>query len=223
MPRVRVNNIAVSVDGYAAGPDQSLENPIGVGGSRLHEWLFPTRSFREMQGRAGGEEGPDNDFAVAGNLGVGATIMGRNMFGPIRGPWADAQWSGWWGDEPPYHHPVFVLTNHPRDPITMQGGTVFHFVTDGIHAALTQAMDSAGGQDVKIAGGVSTIQQYLRASLVDELEVAIAPVLLGSGERLFDHLGGSLRGFECTEFVGTQSALHARFTRTGPGPGSPMV
>ncbi len=215
MPRVRVNNIAVSVDGYAAGPDQSLENPIGVGGSRLHEWLFPTRSFREMQGRVGGEEGPDNDFVAAGNLGVGATIMGRNMFGPIRGPWADEQWRGWWGEEPPYHHPVYVLTNHPRDPITMLGGTVFHFVTDGIHAALKQALDAADGQDVKIAGGVSTIQQYLRAGLVDELEVAIAPVLLGSGERLFDHLNGDLSGFECTEFVGTPSALHARFTRTG--------
>ena len=215
MPRVRVNNIALSVDGYAAGPDQSLQNPIGLGGSRLHEWLFPTRAFHEMQGRAGGEQGPDNDFVVAGNLGVGATIMGRNMFGPIRGPWLDEQWRGWWGDEPPYHHPVFVLTNHPRDPITMQGGTVFHFVTDGIHPALKQALDAAGGQDVKIAGGASTIQQYLRAGLVDELEVAIAPVLLGSGERLFDNLDGGLSGFECSEFVGTQSALHARFTRTG--------
>src|SRR6478609_7180285 len=214
MPRVRVNNIAVSVDGYAAGPDQSVENPIGVGGSRLHEWLFPTRSFREMQGRVGGEEGPDNDFVAAGNLGVGATIMGRNMFGPIRGPWADEQWRGWWGEEPPYHHPVYVLTNHPRDPITMLGGTVFHFVTDGIHAALKQALDAADGQDVKIAGGVSTIQQYLRAGLVDELEVAIAPVLLGSGERLFDNLDGGPVGFECTEFVGTTSVLHARFART---------
>jgi dihydrofolate reductase len=215
MPRVRVNNIAVSVDGYAAGPDQSLENPIGVGGSRLHEWLFPTRSFREMQGRVGGEEGPDNDFVAAGNLGVGATIMGRNMFGPIRGPWADEQWRGWWGEEPPYHHPVYVLTNHPRDPITMLGGTVFHFVTDGIHAALKQALDAADGQDVKIAGGVSTIQQYLRAGLVDELEVAIAPVLLGGGERLFSGLDGGLAGFECTDFVGTTMALHARFARSG--------
>jgi len=215
MPRVRVNNIAMSVDGYAAGPEQSLDNPIGVGGHRLHEWFYPTRSFREMQGLTGGDEGPDNDFIVAGNRGIGATIMGRNMFGPIRGPWVDEQWRGWWGEEPPYHHHVFVLTNHPREPITMQGGTVFHFVTDGIHAALKRAIDAAGGQDVKIAGGASTIQQYLRAGLVDELEVAIAPVLLGSGERLFENLDGGPIGFDCTTFVATSAALHAKFTRIG--------
>jgi len=213
MPQLRVNNISMSVDGYAAGPDQSLQNPLGVGGEQLHNWFFHTRSWHQMQGTDGGDEGLDNDMIVAGNLGIGATIMGRNMFGPIRDQWGDDQWTGWWGDEPPYHHPVFVLTHHPHEPIIMQGGTVFNFVTEGIHVALERAFDAAGGQDVKIAGGASTVQQYLRAGLVDELHVAIAPVLLGGGERLFDNLAGGPVGYECTEFVGTGLAVHARFAR----------
>ena len=213
MPRVRVNNISISVDGYAAGPGQSLHNPLGVGGERLHDWFFHTRSWHQMQGTDGGDEGQDNEMIVRGILGIGATIMGRNMFGPIRGPWGDDRWSGWWGEEPPYHQPVFVLTNYPHEPISMQGGTVFTFVTEGIHVALEQAFDAAGGQDVKIAGGASTIQQYLRAGLVDELHVAIAPILLGSGERLFDNLAGGPEGFQCAEFVGSPSVAHARFTR----------
>jgi dihydrofolate reductase len=219
MPRLRVNNISISVDGYAAGPQQSLEHPLGVGGERLHRWFFHTRSWHQMQGTDGGDEGPDNDMIVAGNLGIGATIMGRNMFGPIRGGWGDDRWTGWWGDEPPYHHPVFVLTNHPHEPITMHGGTVFHFVTEGIHVALERAFDAADGQDVKIGGGASTIQQYLRAGLVDELHVAIAPILLGSGERLFDNLLSDNPelwpvGYECAEFVGSPAVVHARFVRS---------
>jgi dihydrofolate reductase len=186
MPKLRVHNISMSLDGYAAGPDQSLENPLGVGGERLHDWVFATRYGREMIGEEGGEKGVDNDYLVRGDEGIGATIMGRNMFGPIRGPWADESWTGWWGETPPYRHPVFVLTHHARPPVEMAGGTVFHFVTDGIEAALERAFDAASGRDVRLAGGAATIQQYVRAGLVDELDVAVVPVLLGSGERLLD-------------------------------------
>jgi dihydrofolate reductase len=216
MPKLRVHNFALSLDGYAAGPDQDLDNPLGVGGLRLHEWFYPTRTFQRMVGTDGGEEGLDNDFAARGDAGIGATIMGRNMFGPIRGEWGDDSWTGWWGDNPPYHHPVFVLTHHPRASITMQGGTTFHFVSDGINAALDRAFDAAGGDDVRLGGGVATVQQYLRAGLIDEMHLAIVPILLGSGERLFDHLDGGPVGYECVEFVSSPSVLHARFARTMP-------
>jgi dihydrofolate reductase len=216
MPKLRVHNFAISLDGYAAGPDQGLDEPLGVGGRRLHEWAFATRTFRAMQGMDGGDVGGlDDRFAAAGDVGVGATIMGRNMFGPIRGSWGDESWTGWWGDEPPYHHPVFVLTHQSRSPITMAGGTTFTFVTDGIESALEQALDAAGGNDVRIGGGVDTIQQYLRAGLVDEMHVAITPILLGSGERLFEDLGGADAGYECVELVSSPAVVHARLARVG--------
>jgi dihydrofolate reductase len=216
MPKLRVHNFAISLDGYAAGPNQDIDNPLGVGGPLLHEWVFATRSGRQMLGMEGGETGVDDDFIARGDAGIGATIMGRNMFGPIRGPWPDDKWSGWWGDNPPYHHPVFVLTHHVRPPITMQGGTTFNFVDDGIEAALQRAFEAAEGQDVRLGGGVATIQQYLRAGLLDELHLAIVPVLLGSGERLFDHLEGGPRGYECVEFVSSPSVAHVRLARTTP-------
>ena len=208
MPIVRVHNFTVSIDGYAAaGPDQDIDNPLGVGGMCLHEWAFATPTF--------GAEGPggiDEEFASRMNHGIGATIMGRNMFGPIRGDWPDDEWKGWWGGEPPYHHDVFVLTHHPRSPVTMAGGTTFNFVTDGIHSALEQAYDAAGGQDVLVGGGASTVQQYLRADLIDEMHVAIAPLLLGSGERLFDNLDGGTEGYTC-ELIASPTVVHAVFTR----------
>ena len=212
MPKLRVHNFAISVDGYGAGPDQGIDNPLGVGGRRLHEWVFETRFGRNMIGEDGGSEGVDHQFAIRGDVGVGATIMGRNMFGPIRGSWDDDEWKGWWGDEPPYHHPVFVLTHHPRAPITMNGGTTFHFVTDGIESALAQAFDAAGGEDVRIGGGASVVQQYLRAGLVDEMHLVIVPILLGRGERLFANLAGGPEGMECAEFVASPSVAHVRFT-----------
>ena len=214
MAKVRVHNFSISVDGYGAGPEQSLDNPLGVGGERLHTWAFKTRAGRQMLGQPGGEEGVDNDFWMRGDEGIGATIMGRNMFGPIRGPWGDEEWKGWWGDEPPYHHPVFVLTHNPHPSITMQGGTTFHFVTEGIEAALERALEAADGGDVRIGGGAATIQQYLRAGLIDDMHVAIVPVLLGRGERLFDHLDGGLDGYECVDFVGSPAVAHARISRT---------
>jgi dihydrofolate reductase len=183
MPKVRVHNFAISLDGYAAGPDQSLDNPLGVGGTRLHEWAFATRSGRRTHGMDGGEEGLDDEFVARGDAGIGATVMGRNMFGPIRGSWGSEPWSGWWGDDPPFHHPVFVLTHHPRPSITMQGGTTFHFVGDGIEAARERALEAAGGKDVRIGGGASTIQQYLRAGLIEDMHLVIVPILLGRGER----------------------------------------
>jgi dihydrofolate reductase len=214
MPKLRVHNFAMSLDGYGAGPDQSLDNPLGRGGTRLHEWAFATRSFRRMHGMdGGGDEGLDDGFIARGDAGIGATIMGRNMFGPVRGPWPDHEWSGWWGDDPPFHHPVFVLTNHPRPSVTMLGGTTFHFVTHGIEAALERAFDAAGGDDVRLGGGVSTVQQYLRAGLVDELHVAMVPILLGRGERLFDHLDGGPDGYECVELAGSRSVTHVRLAK----------
>jgi dihydrofolate reductase len=215
MPKVRVHNFATSFDGYVAGPDQSIDNPLGVGGAQLHEWVFKTRGGRRMLGMEGeGEEGLDDEFFAQGDTGIGATIMGRNMFGPIRGAWGDESWTGWWGDEPPYHHPVFVLTHHPRPPIEMQGGTTFHFITDGIEAALERALEAANGDDVRIGGGASTVQQYLRAGLIDELHVPIVPVLLGGGERLFDNLDGGPEGYECVELVCSPAVAHARLART---------
>jgi dihydrofolate reductase len=213
VPKLRVHNFSVSLDGYGAGPDQNLATPLGVGGEELHNWMVATRTFHKMFGEEGGDEGVDDRFTAAGEIGLGATIMGRNMFGPIRGAWTDEEWKGWWGDNPPYHHPTFVLTHYPHESITMEGGTVFHFVTDGIEAALERAYQAADGQDVRLAGGASTIQQYLRAGLVDEMHLAYAPLLLGSGERLFDGLDNVPSGYDIAEFVGTPAALHVRFLR----------
>jgi dihydrofolate reductase len=214
MAKLRANNISISLDGYAAGPDQGPDHPLGVGGMRLHDWARATRTFRTMFGEEGGDEGLDDSFAAQGDVGIGATIMGRNMFGPIRGSWGDETWTGWWGDNPPYHNQVFVLTHQPRESIPMKGGTTFHFVTDGIHAALERAFAAADGQDVKVAGGAATIQQYLRAGLIDDLHVVITPVLLGRGERLFDNLGDGPAGYECVELVSSPSVVHARFAKT---------
>jgi dihydrofolate reductase len=209
MPRVRVHAFSISVDGYGAGPGQDLDHPLGVGGPALHEWAFATRTFQRMFGNSGGgSTGIDDDFAARGFVDVGAWIIGRNMFGPVRGPWPDDTWRGWWGDDPPYHTPVFVLTSHARAPIEMEGGTTFHFVTDGIRAALEQAMAAANGKDVRVGGGVATIRQYLRAGLIDEMHLALAPVLLGSGERLFADLDLPRLGYRCTEHVATPSATH---------------
>jgi dihydrofolate reductase len=213
MAKLRVHNFSVSLDGYGAGPDQSLEHPLGLGGKRLHDWAIATATYRTLFGESGGSTGTDDEFARRGDDGIGATIMGRNMFGPVRGLWGDERWTGWWGDTPPFHHSVFVLTTHPQPPITMQGGTTFHFVDGGIHVALERAFDAAGGADVRLGGGVSTVQQYLRARLIDEMHLAFVPVLLGRGERLFDHLDGGPQGYSCAQFVGTPSAAHAVFVR----------
>jgi dihydrofolate reductase len=211
MAKLRVHNLAVSLDGYAAGPDQSTDEPMGVGGEQLHEWMFTTAFWHSMVGEPGGETGVDDDVARRGDENIGATIMGRNMFGPVRGPWGDSDWKGWWGPEPPYHHPVFVLTHHAHDPIEMAGGTTFFFVTDGIESALEQAVAAAGGQDVRLGGGPGTIREYLQAGLVDELHVAVVPVLLGAGERLLgDGVGNELT---CAEFVASPSAAHVRLVR----------
>jgi dihydrofolate reductase len=218
MPRLRVHNFSVSIDGYGAGPDQDVDNPIGVGGLGLHEWVFATRAWHKRQNTDGGDEGLDDKFIKEADKGIGATIMGRNMFGPIRGPWNDSSWTGWWGANPPYHHSTFVLTHHPHPSIAMEGGTTFHFVTDGIEAALERAFDSANGQDVRLGGGVATIQQYLRAGLIDEMDLAIVPVLLGGGERLFDRLGGGPIGYECVELVSSGSVAHVRFVRNAALP-----
>jgi dihydrofolate reductase len=213
MPKLRVHNFAISLDGYAAGPDQDIDNPLGRRGLELHEWVFATRFWHRLEGKEGGEEGPDDRYLSEADTGIGATIMGRNMFGPLRGPWKDQAWKGWWGDNPPYHHPVFVLTHHAREPIAMKGGTTFNFVTDGIEAALRRAFDAAGGKDVRLGGGAGTIQQYLRARLVDEIGLAIVPVLLGSGERLFDHLDGGPAGYRCIELVSSPAVVHVRLVR----------
>jgi dihydrofolate reductase len=208
MSKLRVHCFSVSLDGYGAGPDQSLDNPLGVGGRALHEWVFATRTFQKMIGRDGGSTGIDDQFAARGFDKLGAWILGRNMFGPIRGPWPDDAWKGWWGDEPPYHVPVFVLTNHPRASIAMNGGTTFHFVTDGIEAALRRATDAAAGRDIRVGGGIATIRQYLRAGLIDQMHLAIAPTLLGSGEALLTGLDLPKLGYRCTEHVPTPSATH---------------
>ena len=206
---VRVESFTISLDGYGAGPDQSVKDPLGVGGESLHDWVVATRAWRQMHGKEGGATGIDDDFAARGAKSFGAWILGRNMFGPIRGPWPDMNWKGWWGDNPPYHVPVFILTHHARPPIQMKGNTTFHFVTGGIHEALDRAREAANGMDVRIGGGANTIQQYLRARLIDELHVAIAPVLLGAGERLFEGVDLRSLGYECAEFVGSEKATHA--------------
>lgn len=216
MPKLRVHNFSISLDGYGAGPDQSPENPLGVGGEQLHDWFVATRAFSKAHGQEGGEEGSiDHAFASRQFENVGAWIMGRNMFGPVRGPWPDESWRGWWGEDPPFHNPVFVHTHHPRPPLSMQGGTRFHFVTDGIESVLEQAFEAAGGKDVLIGGGASTIQQYLRAGLIDEMHYAIAPILLGGGERLFDNLDGGPQDYECAELVSSPAAVHVRLVRSG--------
>ena len=214
MSKLRVLCYSVSLDGFSAGTDQGLEFPLGVRGPELMEWFFPTRVFQRMYGSGDGETGVDNGFAERGFDNLGAWILGRNMFGPVRGPWPDESWRGWWGEEPPYHVPVFVLTHHARAPITMAGGTTFHFVTGGIHDALAQARRAAGDLDVRIGGGADTIRQYLRARLIDELHLAVSPVLLGRGERLFDDLDMRALGYACERFTGTPKAAHFVLGRT---------
>lgn len=208
MSKVKVRGFSISLDGYGAGPHQDLGNPLGVGGMALHEWMFGTRTFRHMIGKDGGASGIDDDFVARGFENVGAWIIGRNMFGPIRGPWPDDSWKGWWGENPPYRTPVFVLTHHRRASLEMSGGTTFHFVTDGIHAALKRAVDAARGQDVRLGGGVATIRQYLRAGLIDEMHLAMSPVLLGSGECLLEGIDAPKLGYHCSEHVATPNATH---------------
>lgn len=213
MSKLRVHSFAISIDGYGAGSNQDFNNPLGVKGPELMEWFFHTRIWRKMYGDDDGETGVDNEMAEQGFTGIGAWILGRNMFGPVRGPWLDESWKGWWGDEPPYHTPVFVLTHYARPPLEMLGGTVFHFVTGGIHAALEQATAAANGGDVRLGGGVSTIRQYLRASLVDELHLVIQPVLLGSGEHLLHGIDLCALGYECTKSVAGERATHVFLRR----------
>lgn len=208
MPKLRVQSFALSFDGYGAGPDQDLQNPLGVRGPELMEWFFPTRVFQKMYGQGEGETGVDNQMAEQGFVGIGAWILGRNMFGPVRGPWPDESWKGWWGEEPPYHTPVFVLTHHARAPLRMKGGTEFRFVTDGIHSALAQAKEAAGSLDVRLGGGASTVRQYLAASLVDSLHLAMRPVLLGRGENLLTGLDLHSLGYECEKTVAGERATH---------------
>ena len=206
--RVKVAGFAISLDGFGAGPQQSLQDPLGKRGKELHRWFFGTKTFRTMFGEEGGSEGTDEAFAHRSMDGFGAFILGRNMFTHERGEWRDDGWKGWWGDNPPYHAPTFVLTHHAREPIVMEGGTTFHFVTEGIHAALERARDAAGGKDVKIGGGVSTVRQYLRAGLVDEAHFAVSPVLLGSGEAMFEGLDLPALGYRVTETAPTDLATH---------------
>ena len=208
MAKVVVRSFGVSIDGYGAGKDQDLQNPLGVRGPELMEWFFPTRFFQKMFGKGDGETGIDNGIAEQGFEGVGAWILGRNMFGPVRGPWPDESWKGWWGEEPPYHTPVFVLTHHPRAPLRMKGGTDFRFVTDGIRSALDQAKEAAAGRDVRIGGGVSTVRQYLREGLIDELHLAMRPVLLGAGENLLAGIDARALGYECAKHVAGERAMH---------------
>lgn len=216
MARVRVEGFTISLDGYGAGPDQALENPLGIGATELHRWLVPTRTFqRSLFGAEGGTTGIDDDFAARGFRNVGAWILGRNMFGPVRGPWPDQSWKGWWGDNPPYHVPTFILTHHARAPIQMEGGTTFHFVTGGIKEALDRAREAAKGMDVRIGGGPDTIRQYLRAGLIDEMHVAISPVLLGRGESLFEGMDLRVLGYECVQFIASEKATHVVLQRKG--------
>jgi dihydrofolate reductase len=202
-------NITMSLDGYVAGPGQSFENPLGEGGLGLHEWAFATRSFRTVHGVDGGETGLDDDHAASWNANIGATIM----FGPVRGPWGDDPWTGWWGDDPPFHTPVLVLTHHPREPVEMRGGTTFHFVTEGIETALERAVEAADGRDVSLGGGADTAQQYLRARLIDEMEIHVVPALLGGGSRLFENLDGGPAGFECVGLTSSPAVAHYSYVR----------
>ena len=216
MTRVRVASFSVSLDGYGAGPEQSLDNPLGIGGPALHAWVFPTRTCqRRLFGKDTGTTGVDDDFAARGFANIGAWILGRNMFGPVRGPWPDLNWRGWWGENPPYHVPVFVLTHHARPPLEMQGGTTFHYVTGGIHEALARAREAAEGRDLRIGGGPATIRQYLREGLIDELHLAIAPVVLGTGEPLFADLNLRALGYACVQSVASEKATHVVLEHQG--------
>ena len=208
MPRLRVQSFTISIDGFGAGPDQDQQNPLGVRGPELMEWMFHTHMFRSMFGQGDGETGVDNTIAEQGFEGIGAWILGRNMFGPVRGPWPDENWKGWWGSEPPYHVPTFVLTHYPRPSLKMKGGTEFHFVTDGIHAALELATAAAGRKDIRLGGGTATIRQYLQAGLVDELHLAVRPILMGQGENLFAGLDMHALGYQCTRHVAGERATH---------------
>jgi len=212
MSKLRLN-ISMSLDGYVAGPNQSEENPLGIGGEQLHEWVVPLRAFRETHGKEGGEVNASTPIVEGHFENVGATVMGRNMFGGGPGPWGDEQWTGWWGDDPPFHHPVFVLTHHAREPVEMQGGTTFHFVTDGIESALRQAKEAAGDKDVSLGGGASAAQQYLAAGLVDEMLISVVPVILGDGARLFDNLGDSEIELEQVSAVEAPGVTHIRYRR----------
>jgi dihydrofolate reductase len=214
MQKVRVESFSVSLDGFGAGPEQSLQDPLGRRGKELHTWAFATRTFRQMFGQEGGSTGVDEQFAMRGFRNVGAWILGRNMFGPVRGAWPDDSWKGWWGDEPPYHCDVFVLTHHRRQPLAMAGGTTFYFVTGGIQEALDRALAAANGKDVRIGGGAATIRQYLTAGLIDELHLAISPVLLGRGENLFHGLDLPALGYACSSQVATELATHVVLTRS---------
>ena len=213
MTKLRVNAFAVSLDGYGAGPDQSLDDPLGRGGTGLHEWFYPTRTFQRMFGDGDGTTGLDDDFAARSMENLGAWILGRNMFGPVRGPWPDVSWRGWWGENPPYHVPVFVLTHHPRPPLEMEGGTVFHFVTGGIEDALARAKAAAGARDVRVGGGAATIRQYLAARLVDEMHIVVSPVLLGSGEALLAGIDLPALGYRVTEHVSSEQATHVMVSK----------
>ncbi|SHG16621.1 Dihydrofolate reductase [Fodinibius roseus] len=208
MQKLRVESFSISIDGYGAGPNQDMDNPLGVGGQNLHQWFFPTKTFQqEVLGKNEGTTGVDNEFAERGFKNIGAWIMGRNMFSPYRGQ-PNTDWKGWWGDNPPYHSPVFILSNHKREPVEMEGGTIFYFVTEGIHSALEQAFKSANGKDVRLSGGVSTIRQYLTAKLIDEMHIAISPILLGKGEHLFSEIDLPTLGYACTDRVATDNATH---------------
>jgi dihydrofolate reductase len=213
MSKLRVHAFSISLDGYGAGPDQTREEPLGRGGEAVHDWLVPTRTFQQMVGKDQGTTGINDDYVARAMENLGAWILGRNMFGPVRGPWPDESWRGWWGKNPPYHVPVFVLTHHARAPIEMEGGTTFHFVTDGIHAALKTAKAAAKGKDVRLGGGVSTVRQYLQAKLIDELHLAVSPVLLGAGESLFQGLDLRALGYRCVRQTPTEKAAHVFLQR----------
>jgi len=208
MPKVRVAGFSLSVDGFGAGPEQSMQDPLGKRGAEMFQWFFHTSTFRAMQGKDDGSQGIDEDYAARGMANFGAFILGRNMFGPIRGDWPDESWKGWWGPNPPYHAPTFILTHYPREPLVMEGGTTFHFITGGIEDALEKAKAAAGGKDVKIGGGVSTVRQYLQAGLIDELHFAISPVVLGKGEAMFTGIDLPALGFRVAEHVATEHATH---------------
>lgn len=217
MSKIKVTAFSVSLDGYGAGPDQSRENPLGKRGEELHQWIFPTRMFQKMYGKGDGTEDTDNDFAEKSFENIGAWIMGRNMFGPIRGPWQNDEWKGWWGENPPYHVPVFVLTHHARKSVSMKGGTVFHFITDGIESALEKAREAANGKDIRIGGGTSTIRQFLQAGYIDEMHLAFSPVFLGSGEHLFARIDLHRLGFTDTQITYGKGATHVILKKSKRG------
>lgn len=219
MTRIRVAAFSLSLDGFGAGPEQTLNDPLGKRGTELHEWFFGTKTFRTMIGKEGGSDGVDDTYAARAMSGFGAFILGRNMFGPIRGDWPDETWKGWWGDNPPYHTPTFILTHYPRDPIVMEGGTTFHFITGGIEEALKQAKEVAEDLDIKIGGGVSTVRQYLQAGLIDELHFVMSPVVLGRGEAMFAGIDLPALGFRVTEHVTTESATHVVLAKQGTSTG----